>query len=76
MCRLCLGIAGVVLASTLAGCGGPDVQMGTAEKTDVTSPGFVQMQNDMKKSLETKSYLKKPAAPKPGADAAPEEKKK
>jgi hypothetical protein len=64
MRRLCLGIAGVVLASTLAGCGEPAVQETSAEKTDVTGPGFDAMKNDMLKGMQTKSYQKKAAAPK------------
>jgi hypothetical protein len=66
MRRSCLGIAGALLAFSLAGCGesseeGPITYKGT------DSPAIQQLRDDMAKNAKNKTATTKGAEPKPDA---------
>ena len=81
MRRYCLGIAGIVVAATLAGCGDTGVQEGAVPFKGTSTEPFNAMKNEMQKNAKTQAQAKTPegdakpatdsktAEPKPAADS-------
>ena len=83
MRRSCLGIAGVLLASALAGCGEPSEEGPKPYKETELSPAIKQLTENQNKNVTTKPTtpkpeekptLKKDGEKKPAGDAAAEKK--
>ncbi len=59
----------LLLLGAVSGCGDSAVKEGTVEFKPTDAGQFESMKNQMMEGIKTKSYTKKPAAPK-GEDAA------
>jgi hypothetical protein len=71
MRRFCMGIAGVILAFTLTGCG-ETVDEGPKGFKATNDPSIDALRDQMSKQVKTQDYKKKPAAePTKPADAKP-----
>ena len=76
MRRSRLGIAGIVLAAALAGCGDSGVQEGTVPFKGTNTEPLNAMKNEMKKAAQAQANEQKSEADaKPGANAKPAESK-
>jgi hypothetical protein len=61
MRRFCMGIAGVILAFTLTGCG-ETVDEGPVGFKGTNSPAIDALRDNMSKSVKSGEYTKKPPA--------------
>jgi hypothetical protein len=75
MSRFCLGIAGVVLAFSLIGCGDTEVDKGPMGFKPTDTTPFKEMTRQMQESMQKKSYMKKAVAEAKPAEAKSQEKK-
>jgi hypothetical protein len=66
MRRICLGIAGSVLAVSLAGCGEP-TEEGPVSYKGTTSPAIEQLRDNMGENMKNKSATTKGAEDKSAA---------
>jgi len=62
--RIMTEVLGFVLVLTLCGCGDSGVTEGSVPFKETNTSQFDEMKNQMMKNIKTKSYLKKPVAPK------------
>jgi hypothetical protein len=69
-----MGIAGALLASTLAGCGDSEPEKGPVQYKGTNSPQIDQLTDVMSKNQKTKVFTAKQPEAKP-ADKKPGEKK-
>jgi hypothetical protein len=58
MRRTCSGIAGVVLACTLAGCGESQPESGTKPFQGTSNPAIEQQLENMSKNMQNKAFQK------------------
>jgi hypothetical protein len=75
MSRFCLGIAGVVLGCSLAGCGDTEVDKGPVGFKPTDTTPFKEMTRQMQESMKRGAYKHKAAPEAKPAEAKPQEKK-
>ena len=73
MHRIRSGIAGMALASILAGCGDSSVDEGPKEFKPTDTAPFQPMFNEMKEKMKDKSYTKKAVPPENAKEGAKKE---
>ena len=74
MCRICMGIAGVVLAFSFVGCS-DEPEEGSKTYKGSESPEITKLRDGMSESMKSGKYSERPTEAKPAA-TKPEDKKK